>query len=616
MQQLKPISTNKYGWYVWIQVLLVCALTTLELGCPVYELVDLPVDQRCEPGEAGFAVGSAPVAPCPCEGKVKMLTTGEAIPGMDDGSIPRRGGELVIHLDANLPSLNRLKNNDAWIKRIVHHDVYQALVRLDPKTYEIMPELATDWQSDESGTEWRFVLREGVTWHDGEPFTAQDVKFTFDTFLNPQNRTEIVRGDWQDVLDPRHPYEAPDDYTFIIRLKKPLALFLNSLEDLTIIPAHIFSRGDFNTHPNLRIPIGTGPYHFVEWSSDAMVFERNPDYWGRPAYLDRLIYRIVTDRDTAFAMLKRGDLGFMPRLMSHHRSEGITADLLERYRLIDFLPSNHFGFWIFNTKRPQFADKRTRQAMSLLIDRKQIICEIYQCLAKGITGPTPRSHPGYDHSIVPYTYDPSQAAKLLSEAGWEDRDGDGVREKEIDGKVVPFSVTFMLTQGSRSQEQVVTVVQNAARRVGVDIRITKIDWSVFTDRMRKFDFDLTSFIYIVNHEPDQYGIFHSAGAQNFGKWHNEEMDSLTDRSRYIPDHYVRAVLLRRMHQILHEEQPYAFTYVQALPALILKDIRGVYTSDEWYQEYDFWLNDPSLPEVPPEERHPGHPGALAPPVEG
>jgi peptide/nickel transport system substrate-binding protein len=574
-------------------------------GCPVYGERE---QTACEPGVATSGVQTR-TAECGCKDRLKVLQVGEPIPGMDDGSVPRRGGTLRIHLDANLPSLNRLIDSDDWIKRIVHHDVYQALVRQNPHDYSFEPELATRWEHNALGTEWTFHLRDGVRWHDGKPFTARDVKFTFDAIMNPNNRTEAPRSDWQDLIDPRAPFEAPDDHTFIIRLRQPSALFLTNLEDITIVPEHIFARGDLNTHPNLRKPVGTGPFKFKEWTADAIVLERNPDYWGRPAYLDSIVYRTVIDRETGFAMTLRGDIDFNPRLMPHQRLEGLPPEALERLRVVDYLPANQYGFWIYNTTKPQFADVRTRRAMSMLIDRNQIICEIYQCLAAPSDSPVPRNHPAYNSSLKGFAFDPEGAKKLLSEAGWEDRDGDGVREKVIDGKTVPFTINFLLTQGSRALEQSVTVVQNAMRRAGVDLQITKLDWSVYIERMRKHDFEVGSFIFTVPHEADLYIGFHSEGGQNFGQWKNKELDALADESRFIMNPTLRNLALRRSQEIIFEEQPYTFTYTQVLSGLMRKDLRGVYTSDHWYQEYDMWIDDPKLPEVPPAERHPGHPGA-------
>jgi peptide/nickel transport system substrate-binding protein len=218
-------------------------------------------------------------------------------------------------------------------------------------------------------------------------------------------------------------------------------------------------------------------------------------------------------------------------------------------------------------------------------------------------------HPAYDHDLIPYPYDPARAARLLSEAGWEDLDGDGIREKIINGRSVPFSFTFLLTQSSRAIEQVATMVQNSARRVGIEIKLSKVDWSVLTSRLRSRDFEATSFIWELNHDLDLYPILDSKGRQNIGQWKNKEMDILVDKGRYIMDETIRNLVYRRAHEIIYEEQPYTSTFVLARSALIRRDVRGVYTSDHWYQEYDMWLNDPQLPVVPPEERHPGNPGA-------
>lgn len=598
---LSPSSTRSRALAIGLGIGIFCLIMA---GCPVYGDRDMS-QVECADGKTHVRVD--PGGTCKCE-NLKVLKVGEPIPGVDVDSIPRRGGTFSMIVDSNIPNLNRLLHADAWIKQIILHDVCQALVEQDPRDYRFRPELATDWASNEMGTVWTFHLREGVFWHDGEPFTSRDVKFTFDAVLNPNNRTEVIRSDWEDMLETSNAYEAPDDHTFIIRLKRPSAFFLPNLEGLTIIPEHIFSRGDFNTHPNNRAPIGTGPFKFKEWTSQAIVLERNPHYWGRPAYLDSIVYRFVLDRDTAFSMIKRGDVDFIERLMPYQRDEGITPDLLERFNVIDLLPAQ-FSFWVYNTQRPQFSDARTRIAMTMLMNRKQMLCELYQCQGVQTTGPIPMHHPAYDQDLVPHPYDPEAASRLLSEAGWTDSDGDGIRDKMINGQRVPFSFTFLLTQNSRVLEQMATMVQNSMARVGVDMKMSKLDWSVFSGRLLKQDFDAASLIWHLPHDPDLYPLFHSQGPQNLGKWKNEELDILVDKSRYIIDDTIRNLVLKRAHQIVYEEQPYTSLFVVTRPAMIKKEFCGVYTSDNWFQEYDIWMNDPSFPIVPPEERHPGHQGA-------
>lgn len=569
-------------------------------GCPVYGTREAQDAGPCVAGEQSSASTSA----CQCK-SLEVLEVGDPIPGIDDTLAPRKGGTLRIHLDANLPSLNRIRHSDSWLKNILHQDVYQSMIRQNPRSYAFEPLLAEQWTSNELGTEWTFKLRSDVKWHDGMPLTSKDVKFTLDTILNPNNRTEHIRADWQDVLAPQNAYEAPDPYTFVIRLKRPVAQFLANVEDMEILPEHVFSRGDFNEHPGLRKPVGTGPFRFVKWDADSIVLERNPGYWGQQAYLDGLEYRVVTDRDTAFAMLSRGDLDFMDRLQPEMRTNRLTDELLKRYRLIDLVPSQ-YSFFTYNTARPQFADKRTRQAMTMLIDREQLLCEIYRCQGVQVTGPVQRRHPAYDTSLKPYPFDPTRAAQLLEEAGWKDGDGDGVREKVIDGQTVPFRVTFLLTQSSRTLEQSITVVQNAARSVGVEILISKIDWSVFTERLRKHDYDFAGLLWILNHEPDLFPLFSIQSAtdgQNYGQFKNETVDKLVSESRFVMDTTTRHAVLRRVHQLLYEEQPYTWLFAQTRPGLMRADVQGVYTSDHWYQEYDMWINDPRYPEVPAAERH-------------
>lgn len=586
-------------------------LGLLSSGCPVYgdrpQISTTDGADCADQKKGGSSVGDLSANACTCKDQ-KVPLVGEPLPGMDETSVPRRGGTLRVHLEANLPSMMYLMHSDAWIHHISIHNLYQTLVRQDPRTYETRGELAESWEHDQTGLTWTFKLRKGVTWHDGAPFTSKDVKFTFDTFMNSQNRTEHLRAPYQDVLDPVHPYEAPDDSTFVIHLKKPIFTFLQDLDSTIIVPEHIFGRGEFNTHPNVRAPVGTGPFRFIEWTGEQFVMERNSTYWGRQPYLDRVEFKLVTDRETAFLMLKRGDLDFMTRIQPHQRTEGYTEEVAAGFNLTDHVPSQ-YAFWVYNTRLPVFADARTRRAMTHLMPIDRVICEIYQCQGSPVTGPFPQTHPAYDRDLKPWPYDPEAAMALLEEAGWTDTDGDGIRDKEIDGVRQPFQFTFLLTANSRTLEQQLTVVQASARRAGVDIKLSKVDWSVFVERLRKGEFEAASLLWILSHETDPYGLFHSTQPQNYGKWKNEEADHILDVAHTILDETARNVLYRRLHHILHEEQPYSFIYTPVLPGLISKKFAGVYTSDQHYQWYDIWKNDPALPEVPPEERHPHHTGA-------
>jgi peptide/nickel transport system substrate-binding protein len=510
--------------------------------------------------------------------------------GIEDASDAPGGGTVVVHVEVEPPQLMPLLRPDAWCERIVVHDVYEALLRSDPFTHELGPELAESWEVSDDGRVLTFHLREGVLWHDGEPFSSDDVRFTFDTIRDPAVLAPAARANFEVV----ERYEAPDERTFRIYLSEPSFLILQHIESTIIIPRHIFGQGDINSHPHLRRPVGTGPFRVTAFRSGReVVLERHDGYWGMPAKLDRIIYRFARDRTLALQMLRRGDLDVMPRLTATHVEQvRDDRDLLSRYELTNRVAPG-FSFLVYNIERHQFADPRVRRALTMLIDRDTILCALESCLGQVVSGPFPVGHPGGDPELEPWPFDPAGARALLDQAGWrQDRPG-AIRRK--DGQELYF--TLLIPAISTNQHRIATLIQQDLLRSGVRIDLHSLDWSVFLERLNEHDFDVASLQFSMDWETDYYVLYHSSqreGGMNYGSWQNAEADELLEQLRRELDPGRRIELQRRFHRILHQEQPHTFLFARVESGLANRSIHNAIPGIPWHDER-IWF-------VPPGDR--------------
>jgi len=437
--------------------------------------------------------------------------------------------------------------------------VFNGLVKYD-RDLHLIGDLAESWQVTQEGRLITFQLRRNVLWHDGEPFTSQDVLFTYKKLRDPDVKTPYG-ADFELVQE----VTAPDDHTVRIFYREPFAPALESWS-MGIIPHHIFQTGDFNSHPANRHPIGTGPYKFLEWRTDEqIVLEPNLNYFeGRP-YLQRYLYRIIPDQSVQFLHLRQASVDAM----------GLTPDQYYAYPEF-FTHYNKFRYPAFaytylglNLKNPLFKNQKVRKAIAHAINKKMIIQGVLRNLGRAATGPFPPSSWAYDESLKDYEYSPSIAKELLKEAGWSDIDGDGVLDK---GKQ-RFQFTIVTNQGNKLREQTATIIQQQLKQVGLKVDIRILEWSSFIHNfIDKRAFEATILGWRLSRDPDQYTIWHSGqteeGQYNFVSYANPEVDRLLDRGRRIFNLEERKVIYQKIHRILFNDLPYVFLYYpEALPVV-------------------------------------------------
>jgi peptide/nickel transport system substrate-binding protein len=509
---------------------------------------------------------------------------------------PHRGGELVVQMDAEPPSLNTLVDSDWWAGQITEHRIYDSLVSVDPydhPQYRPRPALAERWEISPDRRTYTFWLRRDVTWHDGTPFGARDVVATFDKIQDPTTKCMHVRAYSQELQS----YRALDEYTVEFQLKKPYFLAMDGLfVDVPIQPAHVIGRlsgTEYNeaaTNPLNRHPIGTGPFRFVRWESNQqIVLERSERYWARPPYVDRLVFRIVKELTVALELAERQELDVVPRVRGEAWANMDEARFRPSYHRSLFYDSNYA--WIgYNQKKPLLADVRVRQALTLLVDRPGIINSLQYGLAKPTTCHFYWASEACDPSIVPWPYDPVRATKLLDEAGYVDHDGDGLRDKG--GVVMRFGLMF--SAGSEDAARMATMMKEQLWRAGIELRTERVEWSSFVRRLREREFDACTLMWAgggPRSDPTQ--TWHSSsigGGSNYIGFSSPRADALMEQARGELSDDRRNALYREFGRLLDEEQPYTWLYVRPRLALIHRRVKGAKVALPGWQYEDWWLD--------------------------
>ena len=471
-------------------------------------------------------------------------------------STPVDGDWLIYHMGAEPGTLNPLTARDVAENRVNSNKVYETLITRDNESLELIPILAKSWQISEDKLIYTFKLKENIKWHDGKPFTSSDVVFSYNSIMNPKVDAPQLRAYYQEIQN----VEALDKYTVKFTYARPYFLALEFCGGMPIIPKHIFEEGDINKNPAGRYPIGTGPYRFSKWETGReIVLEKNHDYWGEKPKIDKIVFKIINDPNVAFQVLKKGEidlLGLTPIQWVRQSNTDQFKNRINKHSY--FAPNYRFIGW--NIDKPFFTDNRVRKAMTHLVDRKLILEKIQYNLGAIVTNPFYLKSKEYDHSIQPYSYNPEKAKELLNEAGWIDTNSDGIRDK--DG--VKFEFEFLIPNGSDTSEKISTIIKEELDKVGVAMKIRKIEWAVFVQKLNERKFDAVTLGWSMGVETDPFQVWHSSqvsgGGSNFVGFKNAEIDKIIEEARQEFDRNKRIELYKKFANIIHQEQPYTFLF--------------------------------------------------------
>jgi peptide/nickel transport system substrate-binding protein len=572
----------------WL-VLFIMSVVTLSCGGPQSSPPTTPSPTVPTPSTAPEpleAVPSVLIAPT-TETKVIADLVGEKGEGT-----PADGDWLVSRLPVEPSTLNPvLDTADAYTQRICMRNVFETLLEFDNRSLQPKPALAEKWDISGDHLKYTFYLKKGVTFSDGTPLTAHDVKFTFDAIQDPKNETKDIANYFQDITST----EATDDHTIVFSCSKPYFRHLVMIGDVPIFPKHLYSQGNFNTHEFNRKPVGSGPYLFDTWETNNQIaLRRNPNYWnqeGRP-HLDKIVWRVITDDDSALEVFMRGDIdsiGLSPEQW-HSRAEqpefrarANTFTTLSRPGYI-----GGYSYIAWNMRRPLFEDKRVRHALTMLLDRETILREVFYGLGIVVSGPEFSGSPEYDASVKPIPFDPNAAQALLTEAGWKDSDNDGI----LDKNGVKFEFGYIIPSGNHEYEVLATVYQEQLKKAGIQMTVLQREWGSLIESLTKRAFDAITLQWAIPIDSEPYQVWHSSQADagsNYPGFKNAEADKLMEDIRLEFDRSKRIPMFHKFHQIVADEQPYTFIFnIYTLGALD-KRFRNVYVYAQGTDPREWWV---------------------------
>lgn len=482
----------------------------------------------------------------------------------------REGGELATLFNAQTATVMPLIYKDlygAW----VYEEITEFLAEWDPKTLELRGVLAQAWQLAPDGKWLRVRINPRARFSDGEPVLAEDVIWTFEWMRNPQVQAERPRS----TTDFIESITAIDDRTVEFKFNQVLYTNLSgAMNSFPILPKHFyenFTPTQYNQATGLVM--GSGPFRFAslepgrQWTpGQDVVLVRNEQYWGPRPPIDSLRFKFLKDdlaRVTAFNN-GEGDINIpSPKQFDQFSKDTDWTQRNAAHKWYNIRGGYAFIGWNCGPRDKRltpFHDSRVRKAMTLAIDRNLVAEEFYYNIARPATGPFNSVTPQANPNIKPWPYDLAAAAELLKEAGWEDRDGDGVLE-DASGK--PFEFEFTYAVGSELTERLVKYVKDQSAKLGIRCTLRGMDWSVFMTTVDNRDYDALTMAWSPSApESDPQQIWHSRYIANQGdnmvQWANKEADEMIEKGRQELDQAKRMAYWHRLHEILHDEQPYTF----------------------------------------------------------
>ncbi len=477
------------------------------------------------------------------------------------GTVTRDPNVLATTLPANPPTLNPIMAADETSSEVDGY-IYESLLKLNNRTLEREPQLAKDYDVSPDHLIYTFRLRRGVRWHDGTPFTADDVVYTFEQIRNPKVDAANLRNYFKDVKR----IEKVDDFTVKFVYARPYFKALEIISGAPIISKHAFDNGeDFNSHPVGLRPVGTGPYRFVEWKTGRhIILSRNDDYWGPKPAITGISFKIVPDGTVRFELLKKGaiDMDSMRAIQWVRQTQGTSfTDNFTKHKY--FVPNYSYIGW--NMRGPYFNDVRVRRAMTMLVNRDAILREILLGEGEVVATSFYKFGDQCDRSIEPLPYDPVKARRLLEDAGWADTDGDGILDK--DG--LKFSFTLIIAAGSPLQRSMALMLHEDLAKAGIEMEIRQLEWATMIKLLFERKFDAAIMAWAMPLQQDPYQVWHSSQVDegsNFLGFADARADRLMEDARQEFNKSKRNKLYREFQQIVHEEQPCTFLF--QMPSLV------------------------------------------------
>nr|WP_321266821.1 peptide-binding protein [uncultured Sulfurimonas sp.] len=466
----------------------------------------------------------------------------------------------TLHLatSANPSRLNPLLATDSSSSEIAGF-LFNGLVKYDKDNVEIIGDLAKEFYFEDETTVI-FKLKENVFWHDGKEFSAQDVVFTYETIISPKISTPYS-AEFRFVKS----VEALDKFTVKVVYKQP---YFKALEawSMGMIPKHILQdeenlmSSSFNTNP-----IGTGPYklHLLEHSKN-IILRANENYFEGKAKIDEISFHVIADPMTKFLMLKSLalDIGGVEPMQFERQLNDAFFSKFNIYEKI----SQSYTYLGFNLRVEKFQNPKVRKALSLAINRQEIMDILFMSHAKVCTGPFLPGTKAFNANVKAPIQNIEEAKKLLSEAGYNENN--------------PLTFEIVTSNSSAVRPYVAQILQHQLKKVGVEVTLRVMEWQAFLNMVvfpHKFDALVLGWGLSVT--PDPYSIWHSdndtKGGFNLVGYKNKKLDKMIEESQKIVDRDKLAVIWQEMFKVITDDNPYLFLYIPNEISTVNKDIKNI-----------------------------------------
>lgn len=483
---------------------------------------------------------------------------------------------LHLAISANPARINPILATDASSGEVAGY-IFNGLVKYDKDGKTIIGDLAKSYYF-ENNTTLIFELRENVKWHDGEPFDAQDVLFTYDLIKSPQ-----VVSPYASTFRMVKLVEAMEPLRIKVVYKEP---YFKALETwmMGILPQHLLENeldimgSSFNTKP-----VGTGPYKLTKLEfSKSIELEAYDDYFEHRPNIDRISLHVIADPMTRFLMLKSGqlDIGSLEAMQMERQVDEGFFKLFDKIEDI----SHSYTYLGFNLRLKKFQDPRVRKALSLAIDRQSMVDILFLGHGQVCAGPFLPGGTAFNSAIMPPERDIKEAKRLLKEAGYDNEH--------------PFTFEIATSNSSSIRPYAAQILQHQFSQIGVRVTLRVMEWQAFLNMMvfpRKFETVLLGWSLSLS--PDPYLLWHSdndkPGAFNFIGYHNDEVDQLIDRMQYTVERKALSKIQQEIFAKIVADDPYLFLFIPNSITVVNRSIENIEPSINgiWHNFIEWKKND-------------------------
>jgi peptide/nickel transport system substrate-binding protein len=476
---------------------------------------------------------------------------------------PVKGGKFTTLGHQEVASLSP-EGSGPTVQWVAIAQIHNALYEMD-HNYELVPVLAESYEASDDGLTYTFKLRKDVTFHNGDSFSSEDVKYTYEWIMDEKNASTRI-SDFELVSK----VEAPDATTVVVTLKQPDVTFMVKASTTYIYPAKYHA--EIGEEAYTAKPVGTGPFKLKEWNAQQRtLLERFDKHFRGPANFDEFQLDVVPEAGGRMAALESGQAD--NSIWALNAEDNQTLSDSGDFTVFETMnvATNHFPL---NNTHPVLGDKAVRQAMVYAIDRQALADDIFKGQAIIATSNlSPAVEKYYNADVTTYAYDPEKAKQVLDDAGWTEGDG-GIREK--DGQKLAF--TCVAISGDSNRRPEAEIAQQSYKAVGMDMQIQEATVDTILEAMVKGEMDMSLFNWTyggTNGDPDARDTLHSGGANNFNNFKNDRVDELLEKGVTEQDEAKRIEMYKEIQSIVADEVPFVFLLVFTGFAFYNKSIKGL-----------------------------------------